>query len=238
MKNFLSLIFLTLSFLTYSQNVAPTVADATATVTEGGGIDVNLSISDDDGDSWTISIVSAPSVGTTEINPGDQISYTHDGSEGTEVTFTYRATDSENNESSIATVTITVTGVNDAPTSTGGTISTNEDENYTLTVNDFNFSDPDDSGSLNIVKITTLETNGNLEYYNGTAWVAVTQNQEITASDITSGYLRFRPDANENGSSYTSFAFQVSHYMLRNNISKRLCYHLELNRVQLFHIFF
>jgi hypothetical protein len=34
MKNFLSLIFLTLSFLTYSQNVAPTVADATATVTE------------------------------------------------------------------------------------------------------------------------------------------------------------------------------------------------------------
>ena len=56
--------------------------------------------------------------------------------------------------------------------------------------------------SLNKVKITTLETNGNLEY-NGTAWVAaVTLNQEITASDITSGYLRFRPDANENGSLY------------------------------------
>ena len=55
-----------------------------------------------------------------------------------------------------------------------------------------------------------METDGNLEYYNGTAWVAVTQNQEITASDITSGYLRFRPDANENGNSYTTFGYQVS----------------------------
>jgi VCBS repeat-containing protein len=123
--------------------------------------------------------------------------------------FTYTISD-QNGGTDTASITVTVTGVNDAPTSTGGTITTNEDENYTLTVNDFNFSDPDDSGSLNKVKITTLETNGNLEYYNGTAWVAVTLNQEITASDITSGYLRFRPDANENGSSYTTFGYQVS----------------------------
>ena len=123
--------------------------------------------------------------------------------------FTYTISD-QNGGTDTASITVTVTGVNDTPTSTGGTITTNEDENYTLTVNDFNFSDPDDSGSLNKVKITTLETDGNLEYYNGTAWVAVTQNQEITASDITSGYLRFRPDANENGNSYTTFGYQVS----------------------------
>jgi VCBS repeat-containing protein len=123
--------------------------------------------------------------------------------------FTYTVSDG-NGGTDTASITVRVTGVNDTPTSTGGTITTNEDENYILTVNDFNFSDPDDSGSLNKVKITTLETNGNLEYYNGTAWVAVTENQEITASDITSGYLRFRPDANENGSSYTTFGYQVS----------------------------
>ena len=123
--------------------------------------------------------------------------------------FTYTISDG-NGGTDTATITVTVTGVNDTPTSTGGTITTNEDENYILSVSDFNFSDPDASGSLNKVKITTLETNGNLEYYNGTAWVAVTLNQEINASDITNGYLRFRPDANENGSSYTSFAFQVS----------------------------
>ena len=132
-----------------------------------------------------------------------------DASDEVDDVFTYTISDG-NGGTDTASITVTVTGVNDAPTSTGGTITTNEDENYTLTVNDFNFSDPDDSGSLNKVKITTLETNGNLEYYNGTAWVAVTQNQEITASDITSGYLRFRPDANENGSSYTTFGYQVS----------------------------
>jgi hypothetical protein len=67
MKNFISLIFLTLSFLTYSQNVAPTVADATATITEGAtGQSINVTVSDDDsGDTWTLSVVSAPSVGTT-----------------------------------------------------------------------------------------------------------------------------------------------------------------------------
>ena len=118
MKNFLSLIFLTLSFLTYSQNVAPTVADATATITEGAtGQSINVTVSDDDsGDTWTLSVVSAPSVGTVTVNGNLSFTYNHDGSEGNEVTFTYRATDDKNNESSIATVTITVTGVNDMPT--------------------------------------------------------------------------------------------------------------------------
>ena len=59
MKNFISLIFLTFSFLTYSQNVAPTVADAAVTITEGAtGQSINVTVSDDDGDSWTLSVVS------------------------------------------------------------------------------------------------------------------------------------------------------------------------------------
>ena len=33
-----------------------------------------------------------------------------------------------------------------------------------------------------------------LEYFNGTTWVAVTLNQEVTAADITAGKLRFSPD--------------------------------------------
>ena len=49
-----------------------------------------------------------------------------------------------------------------------------------------------------------------LQYYNGSAWVDVTLNQVITASDITSGYLRLNPDANENGSPYTTIKFTVN----------------------------
>ena len=51
---------------------------------------------------------------------------------------------------------------------------------------------------------------GALQYYNGSAWVDVTLNQVITVSDITSGYLRLNPDANENGSPYTTIKFTVN----------------------------
>ena len=122
---------------------------------------------------------------------------------GTDV-FTYTA------DGATATLTITVTGINDAPTALDNSITTNEDTNHVFSTGEFNFSDDDNSGSLNKIKITSLEDNGALQYYNGSTWVDVTENQEITAADITSGYLRFKPDANENGNSYTSFDFQVS----------------------------
>ncbi|MDC0116859.1 Ig-like domain-containing protein [Flavobacteriaceae bacterium] len=182
MKNFLSLIFLIFPIFLLSQsNVAPTVADATATVTEGGGIDVNLSISDDDGDSWTISIVSAPSVGTTEINPGDQITYTHDGSEGTEVTFTYRATDSENNESSIATVTITVTGVNDMPTVEG--ITKTVDENSTTEII---LSGNDAEGSALVYSLVNPPNDGTFIFDTATGVGSYVHNGNENASDTFS----------------------------------------------------
>ena len=122
---------------------------------------------------------------------------------GTDV-FTYTA------DGATATLSIEVTGINDAPTALDNSITTNEDTNHVFSTGEFNFSDDDNSGSLNKIKITSLENNGALQYYNGSTWVDVTENQEITAADITSGYLRFKPDANENGNSYTSFDFQVS----------------------------
>ena len=122
---------------------------------------------------------------------------------GTDV-FTYTA------DGATATLSIEVTGINDAPTALDNSITTNEDTNHVFSTGEFNFSDDDNSGSLNKIKITSLEDNGALQYYNGSTWVDVTENQEITAADITSGYLRFKPDANENGDDYTSFEFQVS----------------------------
>ena len=126
------------------------------------------------------------------------------------VTDSFNYTVSDGTASDIGVITITVVGVNDAPTASNNTITTNEDTNHVFSTSEFNFSDTDDSGSLNKIKITSLEDNGALQYYNGSSWVDVTLNQEITALDISNGYLRFKPDANENGSSYTSFEFQVS----------------------------
>ena len=183
MKNFLSLIFLTFSFLTYSQNVAPTVADATATITEGAtGQSINVTVSDgDSGDTWTLSVVSAPSVGTVTVNGNQSFTYNHDGSEGNEVTFTYRATDDKNNESSIATVTITVTGVNDMPTVEE--ITKTVDENSTTEII---LSGNDAEGSALVYSLVTQPSDGTFTFDTATGVGSYVHNGNERASDTFS----------------------------------------------------
>ena len=74
------------------------------------------------------------------------------------------------------------------PTSSDNTVTTLEDNNYLLTVADFNFSDAD-SDTLASVEVTTLETVGSLQL-NG---IDVTLNQVIAVSDVTAGNLVFIP---------------------------------------------
>ena len=182
MKNFISLIFLTFSFLTYSQNVAPTVADAAVTITEGAtGQSINVTVSDDDGDSWTLSVVSNPSVGTVTVNGNLSFTYDHDGSEGNEVTFTYRATDSNNNESSIATVTITVTGVNDMPTVEE--ITKTVDENSTTEII---LSGNDPEGSALVYSLVTQPNDGTFTFDTATGVGSYVHNGNENASDTFS----------------------------------------------------
>ena len=122
--------------------------------------------------------------------------------------FTYTVSDGTATDT--ATLIITVTGVNDVPTAADKTITTNEDTAHVFSASDFGYTDADDDDALVSVKITGLEDAGALEYYNGSAWVDVTENQVITATDIAANNLRFNPAANENGSSYTTFDFTVN----------------------------
>ncbi|WRH68813.1 MAG: Ig-like domain-containing protein [Planktothrix sp. GU0601_MAG3] len=103
------------------------------------------------------------------------------------------------------TITINVTPVNDAPSGADKTVSTNEDIDYTFTVNDFGFSDILDGNNFTQVKITTLPATGSLTL-NGNA---VTAGNLVTVSDITSGKLKFTPAPNDNGNNYANFTFQV-----------------------------
>ncbi|NDA15853.1 MAG: hypothetical protein EBZ14_11510, partial [Gammaproteobacteria bacterium] len=109
-----------------------------------------------------------------------------------------------------ADITITVTGVNDVPTASDNTVTTTEDTPYVFSTSDFGYTDADDDDSLVSVKITTLEDDGALQYYDGSSWQDVTLNQVITATDISNGYLRLNPDANDTGSPYTTFEFSVN----------------------------
>ena len=96
------------------------------------------------------------------------------------------------------------------PTASDNTVTTNEDTPHVFSVSDFGYTDADDDDALVSVKITTLEDAGALQYYNGSAWVDVTLNQVITATDIANNKLRLNPTADENGSPYTTFNFTVN----------------------------
>ncbi len=105
------------------------------------------------------------------------------------------------------TITINVTSVNDAPSGASSTITTLEDTPYAFVASDFGFSDPSDSPPNNFlaVKLTTLPAAGTI----ADGGVAVTAGQLISVADVNAGKLKFTPAANANGTSYTSFTFQV-----------------------------
>jgi VCBS repeat-containing protein len=131
-----------------------------------------------------------------------------DASDPVTDSFTYTISDGDTTDT--ATLIFTVTGINDVPTAADKTVTTNEDTAYVFSASDFGYTDADDDDALVSVKITTLESAGALQYNNGSAWVDVTENQVITATDIGNDKLRFNPAANENGSPYTTIGFSVN----------------------------
>ena len=131
---------------------------------------------------------------------------------GTDV-FTYTATNGT--DSGNATLTFTVTGINDAPTSSDATININENNQtssagdrtpsnitYTFSSSDFAFSDSDSGDAITHVKIVTLPTNGDLSD-DGTNITST--NYEMAIGDI--GDLVYTPDANSE--SDDTFTFKV-----------------------------
>ncbi|MBL8378811.1 MAG: cadherin-like domain-containing protein [Burkholderiales bacterium] len=101
------------------------------------------------------------------------------------------------------TITVNVTAVNDAPTGTDATITTNEDTVYTFTAADFGFSDVDSGDTISAVRIDTLPGAGTLRL----SGVDVTSGQVIAAANV--GNLVFAPAADANGMGYASFTFSV-----------------------------
>jgi len=108
-------------------------------------------------------------------------------------------------DQSANTITVNVTAVNDEPAGADNTVTTNEDTAHTFTAAQFGFTDPNDTPADGFakVKITTLPTDGSLTFQTN----AVVAGAEINVADLAD--LVFRPDANENGTGYATFTFQV-----------------------------
>jgi VCBS repeat-containing protein len=108
--------------------------------------------------------------------------------------------------SAIATSTVSITPVNDAPSGSSATITLLEDSSRTLVAADFGFSDPE-GHAFAAVLISTLPAAGSLTLHG----VAVTSGQLIPVASLVPGStgLVFSPAPDANGSTYASLGFCV-----------------------------
>ena len=120
--------------------------------------------------------------------------------------FTYRVRDEEL-DSNVATVSITVASVNDAPQGLDATVATQEDVPYVFQVADFGFSDLNDAVANHFLAVTldSVPVVGSLTP-NGTTLAA---GQSVAAAEIAAGLLVFAPAPNDNGTGYAAFRFRV-----------------------------
>ena len=95
---------------------------------------------------------------------------------------------------------------NAAPASSDNTITLDQNTSKIFAASDFNFSDTDSGATLASVRITALETAGDLELDG----MDVTLNQVIGRSAIDAGKLTFSPSAGATGDPYATFGFKVN----------------------------
>ena len=128
----------------------------------------------------------------TAANLGN-LTYVPAANENGAKTFTVTASDGMAS-STAATVTMTLTAVNDAPTLAGIAVSGTEDTTFTFTAANFTGAYTDPEGTpLASITVATLPATGLLKL-SGTN---VTVSQVITAADLPN--LTYEPAANENG---------------------------------------
>ncbi|WP_407659994.1 Ig-like domain-containing protein [Hyalangium gracile] len=172
-------------------NDAPTAVDDSFTVAEDSGATVfdvlaNDSFAPDTGETLTITSVTQPAAGAVTFTASN-ISFTPAPNFNGTTSFTYRLLDG-NGGSDSATVTVTVTPANDAPTANDDGFIVAEDSGASELDVLFNDSSaPDDSETLTVT--------------------SVTQALEGTVT-LTGGVVRFTPAPNFFGT--TSFTYTVS----------------------------
>ncbi len=149
-----------------------------------------------DGSPMTAVLVSGVSHGTLSLGPNGGFSYTPAANFIGIDSFTYRATDGTRS-SNIATVTITISGANDAPMAVSDVYTLNEDTTLTITAPGLLANDVDvDSANLTAVKLTnplrgtvTLNANGSFTYtppanYNGPDYFIYRARDEASYSNL------------------------------------------------------
>jgi uncharacterized linocin/CFP29 family protein len=156
-------------------NDGPTAGDDQASVQEGGVVNIPVLANDSDSDNAidasTVVIVNTPTHGSAVLGVGGVVEYTHDGSESTADSFTYRVSDVSGKASNLASVSISITPVNDPPVAVNdnASIPSNIAAIVDLAANDFDLDDGLDLASIVIENqptsgTLTVQTDGKVSY--------------------------------------------------------------------------
>ena len=180
----------TWSFTTKS-NVAPVASDQSVTTPEDTAKAITLSATDADGDPLTYAVVTGPAHGTL-TGTAPNLTYTPAANYNGPDSFTFKAKDPK--DSNIATVSITVTPVNDPPVAVNdGIYSTNQATKLTVAaVDGLLKNDTDVENSPLTVAVAQGPAHGSLILnpdgsfdYTPTGWYAGSDSFTYRASDGT-----------------------------------------------------
>ena len=169
-------------------NDGPNAVNDQATVQEGGLVNIPVLANDTDPDNAidtaSVVIVNTPTHGTAVLGVGGVVAYTHNGSETTTDSFTYRVSDVAGKASNLATVSISVVPVNDPPVAVNdaAAISSNVAAIVDLAKNDL---DPDDGLDLASIEIGTQPTHGTLTLQSDGKVTYIHDGSEATADTFT-----------------------------------------------------
>src|SRR5207249_1306355 len=208
-------------------NDAPVANNDSATVAEGGTVTVldstaaSVLANDTDAEANTLTAtkLSDPTRGSETLNANGTFSYSHDGSETTTDSFTYKTCDNGTTNgapdakcSGTATVSITVTPVNDAPVANndsatvaeGGTVTVLDSTAASVLANDTDA----EANTLTATKLSdptrgseTLNANGTFSYsHDGSE----TTTDSFTYKTCDNGTTNGAPDAKCSGTATVS----------------------------------
>ncbi|MCV6591028.1 MAG: DUF4347 domain-containing protein, partial [Marinobacterium sp.] len=187
--------------LSIDENAASNSAVGTLTASDATAFE----LTDDAGGRFAID-----NSGHVTLANGSQLDHEDNASHN----ITVQATDSAGNTSS-QTLSVTVNDINEIPNGNDKQLITEKNTPLTLTLADLGFSDPDSDSVSHITINSTpgagtlwLDTDGN-NAVSG-AEVALNTDETVTATQLSNGQLKFRPENDTSGTDYATIDFTVN----------------------------
>ncbi|WP_374352805.1 Ig-like domain-containing protein, partial [Chitinimonas sp.] len=209
----------TLTFNVAKQEIAPTLDGQTISLDEDSLATIQplRGATDLNGDPLTARIVSQPAHGTLTVNADGSFAYTAALAYNGADSFSYVVNDGTV-DSNIATVSITITSSNHAPTAVDSLAVGSEDSALVLTWRDFAVADVD--GDALSITLNALPIDGLLQKQitgndGKPQWIAASVGDRFNQADIDAGKLRFIPAANASGGAgyaLAGYGNQHQHY--------------------------